>query len=393
MNRFQKTASALALAALLPLSAVAEDKISVVTSFTILQDMVENVGGDKVSVTTLVGRNGDAHVYQPTPAAARAVKEAHVMVVNGLAFEGWLDRLSEAAGFEGTLVVATDGIEPIGFEDPHGHHDDHDDHDDDEHHDEDKHHDDDEHHDEDKHHDDDDHHDEHKHHDDDDHHDEDKHHDDDEHHDEDKHHDDDDHHDEDKHHDDDDEHHAEGGHHDHHDHGEFDPHAWLSPTLAVTYVDNITAALAKAAPEHAGTFYQNRATYVAEIEAVKAEMAAMLADLPEDQRTVVTSHDAFGYFGRDFDLSFLAPQGYSTESEASAKDVAELIEHMREDGVKAVFMENITDSRLLEQIANETGATIGGTLYPGALSEEDGPAATYIELLRHNASTLASALK
>ncbi|MEM9602445.1 MAG: zinc ABC transporter substrate-binding protein [Pseudomonadota bacterium] len=349
-----------------------------VTSFTILEDMVANIGGEHVDVTTLVGRNGDAHVYQPTPAAARAVKEAEVMVVNGLAFEGWLDRLSEAAGFEGTLVVATDGIEPIGFEDAHGdHHDDH--HGEDEHHDEH-----DEHHGEDK------HHDEH-----DEHHGEDKHHDEhDEHHDEDKHHDEhDEHHGEDKHHDEHDEHHD--GHDDHHghDHGEFDPHAWLSPTLAVTYVDNITAALAKAAPEHAGDFYQNRANYVAELDAVKAEMTALLADLPEDRRTVVTSHDAFGYFGRDFDLNFLAPQGYSTESEASAKDVAELIEHMREDGVKAVFMENITDSRLLEQIANETGATIGGTLYPGALSEEGGPAATYLELLRHNAATVASALK
>ncbi|MEM7378844.1 MAG: zinc ABC transporter substrate-binding protein, partial [Pseudomonadota bacterium] len=202
MKTFRKTASALAVAALaaaLPLAAVAQDKISVVTSFTILEDMVANIGGEHVDVTTLVGRNGDAHVYQPTPAAARAVKEADVMVVNGLAFEGWLDRLSEAAGFEGTLVVATDGIAPIGFEDAH-----------DDHHGEDEHHDEhDEHHDEH-----DEHHDEH-----DEHHGEDEHHDEhDEHHGEDEHHDEhDEHHGEDKHHDEHDEHHGEDKHHDEHD--------------------------------------------------------------------------------------------------------------------------------------------------------------------------------
>jgi zinc/manganese transport system substrate-binding protein len=107
---------------------------------------------------------------------------------------------------------------------------------------------------------------------------------------------------------------------------------------------------------------------------------------------VVTSHDAFQYFGRDYGLTFLAPQGLSTESEASAKDVARLIEQMREEGISAVFVENITDARLLEQIARETGATIGGTLYPGALSGPDGPAPTYLDMMRHNATTLATAL-
>ena len=117
-----------------------------------------------------------------------------------------------------------------------------------------------------------------------------------------------------------------------------------------------------------------------------------MAALPSDRRTVVTSHDAFQYFGRDYGLAFLAPQGLSTESEASAKDVASLIEQMRDEGISAVFIENITDSRLLEQIASETGATIGGTLYPGALSGPEGPAPTYLDMMRHNASTLAQAL-
>ena len=158
------------------------------------------------------------------------------------------------------------------------------------------------------------------------------------------------------------------------------------------YVDNITAALAQADPANAATFQENRAAYVAEIEALDAEIHAMMTALPEAQRTIVTSHDAFQYFGRDYDLTFVAPQGLSTESEASARDVAELIEHMREEGVSAVFLENISDSRLLEQIARETGASIGGTLYPGALSGPDGPAATYLDMMHHNATTLSGAL-
>jgi len=131
---------------------------------------------------------------------------------------------------------------------------------------------------------------------------------------------------------------------------------------------------------------------VAEIEALHAEIRAMMAKLPENKRTVVTSHDAFQYFGRDYGLTFLAPQGLSTESEASAKDLARLIEQMRKQGVSAVFVENITDPRMLKQIANETGAKVGGTLYPGALSGADGPAATYLDMMRHNATTLSKKL-
>ena len=176
------------------------------------------------------------------------------------------------------------------------------------------------------------------------------------------------------------------------DHGAFDPHAWQSLSHAVAYVDNITAALIDADPDNAAGFEQNRADYVAEIEALDAEIREIVANLPADRRTVVTSHDAFQYFGQEYGLTFLAPQGLSTESEASAKDVAGLIERIREDDISAVFIENITDARLLEQIADETGAVIGGTLYPGALSGPDGPAPTYLDMMRHNATTLAQAL-
>ena len=355
--------AAFALSLGAPALAQSDRPIPVVATFSILGDMVERIGGEHVAVTTLVGPNGDAHVYQPTPQAARAVSEAEMLVVNGLQFEGWLDRLIEASDFDGRRVVATAGIEPIAFAGAHDHgHDDHahgDGHD-------------------------------HAH---EDHaHAEEAAHD----HDQEEHagagHD----HDHEDHaeaagHGHDHEDHAEAGH-DGHDHGAFDPHAWQSLDNAVAYVDTITAALAQADPENAATFYENRADYVAEIEALDAEIREIVSGLPEERRIVVTSHDAFQYFGRDYGLTFLSPQGVSTESEASARDVARLIETIRDEGVSAVFFENIADTRLLERIADETGATIGGTLYPGALSGPDGPAPTYLDMMRHNATTLAQAL-
>ena len=356
--------------------------------------MVERVGGEHVDVTTLVGPDGDTHVYQPTPADARAVSEAEVLIVNGLEFEGWLDRLIDASEFDGVRVVATHGIEPLPAEhgahdepmedeehDEHAEHDDHGEHDEHAEHDHDEHAEEDEHaeHDHGE-------HDEHAEHDDHGAHDE---HMEDEEHDEHAGHEHDhDEHDEHAEHDD---HAGEDDHHAHH-HGAFDPHAWQSLRHATVYVDNIVAALSKVDPDNAGTYYQNRAAYVDELEALDAEIREIVAGLPEGSRTVVTSHDAFQYFGHDYGLTFIAPQGLSTESEVSAQDVARLIHQIRDLGIRAVFVENIADSRLLERIADETGAVIGGTLYPGALSGPDGPAPTYLDMMRHNATTLAQAL-
>ena len=160
----------------------------------------------------------------------------------------------------------------------------------------------------------------------------------------------------------------------------------------MVYVENIAEALAKADPGHAGAFHRNREAYVDDLEALDSEIRKIVAGLPSDRRTVVTSHDAFRYFGRDYGLTFLAPQGLSTESEASAQDVVRLVQQVRDRGIRAVFIENVADPRLLERIADETGAAIGGTLYPGALSGPDGPAPTYLDMMRHNAMTLAQAL-
>ena len=305
-----KSATALAAFTLsFPMASWAEEPIPVVATFSILGDMVERIGGEHIALTTLVGPDGDSHVYQPTPKAARSVAESDVLFLNGLDFEGWLERLAEAASFDGAMVVATNGVVPIAF-------DDHDDHDDEKHDD-----------------------------------------------------------------------------HAGHDHGAFDPHAWQSLENAVIYANNIAAGLAQADPENAGDYYANRAAFVAEVEMLSADIEAMMKSLPADKRTVVTPHDAFGYFAATYDLTFVAPQGMSTESEVSAGDVAALITQIREESISAVFIESITDNRMMEQIANETGATIGGTLYSDALSAKSGPASTYLDMMRHNATTLFDALE
>ena len=180
---------------------------------------------------------------------------------------------------------------------------------------------------------------------------------------------------------------------DHHgEHGAFDPHAWHSFTNAIIYANNIAAGLAQVDPTNAGFYYQNHQIFVNEIRALKAEADVIMAALPIDKRTVVTPHDGFGYFADLYNLRFEAPQGLSTESEASAADVAKLILLIRKQEISAVFIESITDNRLMEQIANETGAVIGGKLYSDALSSEDQPASTYLDMMRHNTKTLSQAL-
>jgi zinc/manganese transport system substrate-binding protein len=183
--------------------------------------------------------------------------------------------------------------------------------------------------------------------------------------------------------------------HDDHDHGDdgVDPHAWQNVANAQAYVRNIAAALERADPEGAAVYRANAQAYLAELEALDAVIRAAMTAIPAPQRVLATSHDAFGYFAAAYGVTVLAPQGMSTESEASAADVAGLIRQIKADGVRAVFVENITNPRLLEQVSRETGAAIGGVLFSDALSPPGGPAATYIDMMRHNAGTIASALQ
>lgn len=299
------------LAVPLPAFAQSEAKLPVVASFSILGDFVKNVGGDRIALTTIVGPNGDSHVYQPTPADAKALADAKVVVVNGLGFEGWMDRLVKASGTKAEVVVATKGItprtrtaaEPQDADEDEGHGDAH-------------------------------------------------------------------------------------GHH----HGATDPHAWQSIANAKVYVANIRDGLIAADPAGKDAYTANAAAYIAKLDALEQEVKSAMAAIPAKQRRIITSHDAFGYFGEAYGVKLVAPEGVSTESEASAKDVARIIRQIKAQKIPAVFLENVSDPRLMEQIAKESRARIGGELYSDALSDDKGPATTYILMMQSNVRALNSAL-
>jgi zinc/manganese transport system substrate-binding protein len=176
------------------------------------------------------------------------------------------------------------------------------------------------------------------------------------------------------------------------DHSVPDPHAWQSLSNGEIYVQNITKALSQLDPVHAADYAARRDAYLLRLDALRAQANLQLNSLPASQRKVVTSHDAFGYFGQAWQLQFIAPQGLSTTDEPSAAEVAQLIRQLRSEGVRAVFVENIRDSRLIKQIADEAGAKVGGTLYSDALASQ-GPASTYLGMFQHNLETLMAALK
>jgi zinc/manganese transport system substrate-binding protein len=297
-NLAVKLAGALLVLLGVSTGAHAADKVKAVASFSILGDMVSQVGGDRVEVVTLVGPDGDAHVYEPTPADAKTLAGSQLLLVNGLGFEGWMDRLEKSSGFKGKVVVASTGVTPRTMVE------------------------------------------------------------------------------------------EEGGK------PEMitDPHAWQNLANGKIYVANIRDALIAADPEGKATYEANAAKYLGEIMQEDDAVRAAIATLPKDRRKIITSHDAFGYFGAAYGLEIIAPEGVSTESEASAQDVAKIIRQIKAENIPAVFIENITDHRLLDQIARETGAKIGGTLYSDALSGPVGPASTYLDMFHHNIGALTAAL-
>lgn len=268
----------------------AEDRLKIVASFSILGDMVQQVVGEHADVTTIVGPDADAHVYQPSVADARAVADADVIFVNGLGFETWSKTLIAESGTDASVHVATQGVKIVKVG------------------------------------------------------------------------------------------------------GETDPHAWNSLSNGVVYLNNIAAVLSNKIPEKADIIETNRATYANTLMALDASTKTKLSQLPAEKRTVVTAHDAFGYLADAYDMTFLAPVGIDTEAEPSAQELAVLIDQLKADGAAALFIENITSPALLQQIADETGLTIGGRLFSDALSERGGPATSYLAMFEHNLNTLLTAL-
>lgn len=292
----------------------AAEPLKVVASFSVIGDFAKNVGGDRIELTTLVGPNGDAHVYEPKPQDAVAMAGADVVLVNGLHFEGFLQRLVEASATKASVVELTKGVEPLAISE--------------------------------------------------------------------------DEHEGEAHKAEQGDNHAEAGH----DHGAIDPHAFQSIANAKVYMKNIADAFCAADAAGCETYKANATVYTGQLDALETEVKAAVASIPADKRTVITSHDAFGYFAHEYGIVFLAPEGISTEAEASAADVARLIEQVRHDKASAIFVENITNQRLIEQIAGETGLKIGGTLYSDALSEADGPAGTYIDMMKNNIGAIKGAI-
>lgn len=174
--------------------------------------------------------------------------------------------------------------------------------------------------------------------------------------------------------------------------GEIDPHAWNALPNGMIYVDNIANAMAKFDPKNEKTYRANADAYKAKLKALHDKTVAALSGLPESRRTVVTAHDAFGYLANAYGLTFLAPVGIDTEAEPSARDLATLIDQLKTRKVGALFVENITNPDLVNQIARETGLKIGGRLFSDALSAKGGPATSYLKMFEHNLGTLVSAL-
>jgi zinc/manganese transport system substrate-binding protein len=270
--------------------AYAQARLDVVASFSILGDFARNVGGERVNVTTLVGPDGDVHVYTPAPADAKKIADAKLVIINGLGMEGWLPRLVQSSGGKTAIVAATNGIAPLKIG------------------------------------------------------------------------------------------------------GDADPHAWQSVANARIYVANIRDALVAADAPAAGVYRANAQSYLAKLDALDREVREAMARIPQPRRKVISTHDSFGYFAAAYGVEFIAPLGVSTESEASARDIAGIITQIRTAKIPAVFLENISDPRLMRRISTETGARIGGTLYSDSLTGEKGDAPTYIDMVRHNIKALTSAL-
>ena len=274
----------------------AADKLPVTASFSILGDLVRVVGGDRVAVTTLVGPDEDAHVFEPKPADAKAIVQSKLFAINGLGFEPWAQKLAKSASYKGETLVASNGVKGRTLADEKGR-------------------------------------------------------------------------------------------------PEADPHAWQDPTNVVLYVRNIAATLTKLDPAGAATFQSHSDAYVKELQALDGWAKDQFSAIPATKRKVITSHDAFGYFAAHYQLKFLAPQGMSTEAEPSAKEVANLIRQIKREKIKAVFMENMSNPKLLAQLSQDAGVTVGASLYADALSGAGKPGATYLQMMRYNVTQIATGMK
>jgi zinc/manganese transport system substrate-binding protein len=269
--------------------------LHVVASFSVVADMVKEIGGDHVEVTSLVAPNGDPHTFEPAPQDSVKINKADIVFVSGLGLEGWMKRLVKSSGYQGEVITASKGVKTRSM--------------------------------------------------------------------------------------------LEDGKE------MTDPHAWNSARNGVKYSQNIMDALIKVSPEDADYFKKKGQAYILKLTQLDDWAKAQFAAIPKDKRKVLTSHDAFGYFGAEYGVNFLSPVGFSTEAEASASSMGQLIQQIKSEHIHTYFIENQTDPRLVEQIASATGAKSGGELYPEALTDSQGEAPTYVAAFTHNVETILASMK
>ena len=290
-----KSPLSLALALLLLATPAWAKPLNVVASFSVVGDITHEIGGDKITLTTLVGPDGDAHTFEPAPKDAKALHDADLIVINGIHLEKWMEKLAKAASAKAPYVIASYGITPRQMNE-------------------------------------------------------------------------------------------DGA-------TVLDPHAWQNLKNGIIYARNIEEGLAKADPANAATYKANADAFVAKLEKLDAWTRAEIAAVPQAKRKVITTHDAFGYFGAAYGVEFLAPAGLSTDAEPNAGSLGRLIDQIKAEKIKALFIENMTDPRLMNTLTRETGATLGGELYSDALSPADGPAPTYTAMFENNVPKLVAAMK
>ncbi|MDO5639935.1 MAG: zinc ABC transporter substrate-binding protein [Neisseria sp.] len=279
----------------------------VVTSFSILGDVTRQIGGERVAVQNLVGADQDSHAYNMTSADVKKIREAGLVLLNGLGLEK-AELLRAVKQGKVPYAEAAAGIKALpALEQGHSHDDGHD--------------------------------------------------------------------------------HGHG-----HGHGEDDPHVWTDPVLMQKYASNVAVALIKADPQGARYYQQRFKNYQKELSALDQYARARFNAIPAAQRKVLTGHDAFNYMGKRYHIQFIAPQSVSSEAEPSARQVASIIRQIKREGIKAVFAENIKDTRMVDRIARETGVKVSGRLYSDALSR-GAPADTYVNMYRYNVRVLSDAMK
>jgi zinc/manganese transport system substrate-binding protein len=280
----------------------AAGEVKAVATFSILGDLVRQVGGERVHITVLVGVGGDSHVFQPSPSQARDVGQAQVLFSNGLGYESWVQRLVQAANFKGRHVVVSQGVEPLKAS-------------------------------------------------------------------------------------------STGAHGHGHAKAAVDPHAWQNVGNVKRYVRNIADGLCAVDAPACTEYRRNEQAYQAQLDLLDAEIRTAWEAVPSAQRKVLTSHDAFAYYARAYKVRFLAAQGTSTSAEATAQGVARLTRQIKAEQIRALFVENISNPRLIEQIGRETGVKPAGALFSDSLTQPDGPAPDYVALMRQNTRALVTAIQ